>query len=40
MAFFNSDNGERLSNFLHALAAVPFGLMALDVVSHLITKLI
>jgi hypothetical protein len=38
MTFFNS--GERLSNFLHALAAIPFGLAALTVASHLIARLV
>ena len=40
MTFFNTDGGERLSNFLHALAALPFGLMALDLVAHLVDRLI
>jgi hypothetical protein len=38
MTFFNG--GERLSNFLHALAAIPFGLAALTVASHLIVHLV
>jgi hypothetical protein len=40
MCFFSSNNSERLSNFLHALAAIPFGLAALSVASHMIERLI
>ena len=40
MTIFRSNNGESLSNFLHALAAIPFGVAALVVASHLISRLI
>ena len=40
MRYFTSKNSERLSNFLHAMAAIPFGLAALAVASHLITRMI
>lgn len=35
-----SRSNEGLSNFLHALAAIPFGLAALAVWSHLISGII
>lgn len=37
MQYFTS---ERLSNFLHAMAAIPFGLAALAVASHLISRIV
>jgi hypothetical protein len=40
MGYLDSKNSERLSNFLHAMAAIPFGLAALVVASHLITRII
>jgi hypothetical protein len=40
MSIFRSNNSERVSNFLHALAAIPFGLAALAVASHLVSRLI
>ena len=40
MRYFASKNSEHLSNFLHAIAAIPFGLATLAVASHLIIRMI